>query len=191
MRARRFSPSTRSRPRRGHRTRPARSDEPTIPRGAKKMLADAGVTDLSMKLWWMPVARPYNPNGKRMGELIQADWSAIGVNVELVSMDWPVYLEQSSAVDRDGAVMIGWGADNADPDNFLGVLLGCAARRHQQPCPVVQRALRRSDPEGQGDVRPGRAHHALLSRPRRSSTSRRRGCFSPTRTSSSRTTSAS
>mgnify|MGYP000149067476 CR=1 FL=1 len=44
---------------------------------AKKMLADAGVSNLSMKLWWMPVARPYNPNGKRMGELLQADWSAI------------------------------------------------------------------------------------------------------------------
>ncbi len=97
------------------------------PEAAKAMLAEAGVTDLSMKLWWMPVARPYNPNGKRMGELLQADWAAIGVNVELISMDWPVYLEESSKVDRDGAVMIGWGADNADPDNFLGVLLSCAA----------------------------------------------------------------
>jgi len=97
------------------------------PEGAKKLLAEAGVSNLSMKLWWMPVARPYNPNGKRMGELLQADWSAIGVNVELISMDWPVYLEQSSKIDRDGAVMIGWGADNADPDNFLGVLLSCAA----------------------------------------------------------------
>ncbi len=97
------------------------------PEAAKKMLADAGVTDLKMTLWWMPVARPYNPNGKRMGELLQADWSAIGVNVELKSMDWPVYLEESSKVDRDGPVMIGWGADNADPDNFLGVLLSCAA----------------------------------------------------------------
>ena len=97
------------------------------PEGAKKLLAEAGVTDLSMKLWWMPVARPYNPNGKRMGELLQSDWAAIGVKTELVSMDWPVYLEQSSSVKRDGAVMIGWGADNADPDNFLGVLLSCAA----------------------------------------------------------------
>ncbi len=97
------------------------------PEAAKAMLAEAGVTDLSMKLWWMPVARPYNPNGKRMGELLQADWAAIGVNVELISMDWPVYLEQSASVERDGAVMIGWGADNADPDNFLGVLLSCAA----------------------------------------------------------------
>lgn len=97
------------------------------PDAAKKLLEDAGVSDLSIKLWWMPVARPYNPNGKRMGELIQADWQAIGVNVELVSMEWAAYLEQSSSVERDGAVMIGWGADNADPDNFLGVLLSCAA----------------------------------------------------------------
>jgi dipeptide transport system substrate-binding protein len=100
---------------------------PYDPEGAKKLLADAGVSNLSLKLWWMPVARPYNPNGKRMGELLQADWQAIGVNVELVSMEWAAYLEQSSALDRDGPVMIGWGADNADPDNFLGVLLSCAA----------------------------------------------------------------
>jgi dipeptide transport system substrate-binding protein len=97
------------------------------PEKAKALLAEAGVKDLKMKLWWMPVARPYNPNGKRMGELLQADWSAVGVNVELFSEEWGAYLEHSSAVDRDGPVMIGWGADNADPDNFLGVLLGCAA----------------------------------------------------------------
>ena len=100
--------------------------------GAKKLraegLAEAGVAaPLNMKLWWMPVVRPYNPNGKRMGELLQADWTALGVNVELTSMDWGPYLEATSKVDRDGAVMIGWGADNADPDNFLGVLLGCSA----------------------------------------------------------------
>ena len=101
-------------------------DDPYDPEAAKKMLADAGQAGLKMKLWWMPVARPYNANGKRMGELIQADWKAIGVETELVSMDWAEYLKQSSAVDRDGAVMIGWGADNSDPDNFLGVLLTCA-----------------------------------------------------------------
>jgi len=95
------------------------------PEAAKAALAAAGVTDLSMKLWWMPVARPYNPNGKLMGELLQADWQAIGVNVELVSQEWGAYLEATSSVERDGAVMIGWGADNADPDNFLGVLLSC------------------------------------------------------------------
>ena len=103
-------------------------DDPYDPDAAKKLLADAGQADLKMKLWWMPVARPYNANGKRMGELIQADWKAIGVETELVSMDWAEYLKQSSDVNRDGAVMIGWGADNSDPDNFLGVLLTRARR---------------------------------------------------------------
>jgi dipeptide transport system substrate-binding protein len=63
-----------------------------------------------------------------MGELVQADWKAIGVETELFSIgDWPTYLKESSAVDRDGVVMVGWGADNSDPDNFLGVLLTCGA----------------------------------------------------------------
>lgn len=103
-------------------------DDPYDPAAAKKLLADAGQSNLHVKLWWMPVARPYNANGKRMGELVQADWKAIGVDVELFSIgDWPTYLKESSKVDRDGVVMVGWGADNSDPDNFLGVLLTCAA----------------------------------------------------------------
>jgi dipeptide transport system substrate-binding protein len=87
----------------------------------------AGVDDMSMKNWAMPVQRPYNPNARRMAELLQADFNAVGVNAEIVSMEWGEYLAQSSAKDRDGAVLLGWTGDNADPDNFLGVLLGCDA----------------------------------------------------------------
>ena len=100
-------------------------DDPYDPEAAKAELEAAGVTDLSMKIWAMPVQRPYNPNARRMAELIQADFAAVGVDVEIVSMEWGEYLAQSSAVDRDGAVLLGWTGDNADPDNFLGVLLGC------------------------------------------------------------------
>ncbi len=102
-------------------------DDPYDPEAAKQMLADAGVTDLSMKIWAMPVSRPYNPNAQRMAELLQADFAAVGVNAEIVTMEWAEYLAQSSAVDRDGAVLLGWTGDNGDPDNFLGVLLGCDA----------------------------------------------------------------
>jgi dipeptide transport system substrate-binding protein len=100
-------------------------DDPYDPEAARAELEAAGVTDLSMKIWAMPVQRPYNPNARRMAELIQADFAAVGVDVEIVSMEWGEYLAQSSAVDRDGAVLLGWTGDNADPDNFLGVLLGC------------------------------------------------------------------
>ncbi|MCB1417812.1 MAG: ABC transporter substrate-binding protein, partial [Notoacmeibacter sp.] len=102
-------------------------DDPYDPEGAKKMLEEAGIKDLSMKVWAMPVQRPYNPNAKRMAELIQEDFSKVGVKVEVVSYEWGEYLERSKAKDRDGAVLLGWTGDNGDPDNFLAVLLGCDA----------------------------------------------------------------
>ncbi|MBP7000290.1 ABC transporter substrate-binding protein [Amaricoccus sp.] len=105
----------------------ALTDDPYDPEASKAALEAAGVKDLSMKIWAMPVQRPYNPNARRMAELMQADFAAVGVKAEIVSMEWGEYLAQSSAKDRDGAVLLGWTGDNADPDNFLGVLLGCAA----------------------------------------------------------------
>ncbi len=105
-------------------------DESTVddaydPDAAKAALEAEGVTDLSMKIWAMPVQRPYNPNARRMAELMQEDFSKIGVNVEVVSYEWGEYLSRSKELDRDGAVLLGWTGDNGDPDNFLAVLLGC------------------------------------------------------------------
>ncbi|EAQ14414.1 MULTISPECIES: ABC transporter substrate-binding protein [Maritimibacter] len=100
-------------------------DDAYDPEGAMAMLEEAGVSDLSMKVWAMPVQRPYNPNARRMAELIQEDFSKIGVDVEIVSYEWGEYLDRSKDVERDGAVLLGWTGDNGDPDNFLAVLLGC------------------------------------------------------------------
>ena len=102
-------------------------DDPYDPEAAKKALEDAGVTDLSMKVWAMPVARPYMLNARRAAELIQADLEKVGVASEIVSYEWAEYLERSKAKDRDGAVILGWTGDNGDPDNFLHTLLGCDA----------------------------------------------------------------
>lgn len=101
-------------------------DDPYDPEAAKKLLAEAGVKDLSMKIWAMPVSRPYNPNARRMAELLQADFAAVGVKVEIVSFEWGEYLKRGQDKNRDGALLQGWTGDNGDPDNFLGVLLGCA-----------------------------------------------------------------
>jgi len=102
-------------------------DDAYDPAGAKAALAAEGVSGLKMKIWAMPVQRPYNPNARRMAELIQADFAAVGVEAEIVSYEWGEYLSRSKAEDRDGAVLLGWTGDNGDPDNFLAVLLGCDA----------------------------------------------------------------
>ncbi|MEO8667186.1 MAG: ABC transporter substrate-binding protein [Bauldia sp.] len=100
-------------------------DDPYDPDAAKKLLDEAGVKDLKMKIWAMPVQRPYNPNAKRMAELIQADFAKVGVTAEIVSFEWGEYLKRGAEKDRDGALLQGWTGDNGDPDNFLNALLGC------------------------------------------------------------------
>lgn len=129
-------------------------DDSYDPEAARAALEAAGVTDLTMKIWAMPVQRPYNPNARRMAELMQEDFSKIGVDVEIVSYEWGEYLSRSKEIDRDGAVLLGWTGDNGDPDNFLAVLLGCdgveASNRaqwcHQPFEDVIQAAKVETDP---------------------------------------------
>ena len=132
----------------------ATKDDSYDPAASRAALAAAGVQDLKMKIWAMPVQRPYNPNARRMAELIQADFSKVGVEVEIVSYEWGEYLKRSKPIDRDGAVLLGWTGDNGDPDNFLAVLLGCdgvggsnrAQWCHQPFEDLIQKAKVVSDP---------------------------------------------
>ncbi len=103
-------------------------DYPFDPEKAKKMLADAGVTTpLDIDLWWMPVQRPYNPNAKRIAEMMQSDLAKIGVNAKLVSYEWGEYRKRLQQGEHMTG-QLGWTGDNGDPDNFF-FLLGCAAAR--------------------------------------------------------------
>ncbi|KKB86757.1 peptide ABC transporter substrate-binding protein [Devosia limi DSM 17137] len=97
------------------------------PEAAKKLLEEAGVTNLTTDLWAMPVSRPYNPNAQRVAELIQADWAAIGVTANIVSYEWTEYRERGKQTDRKGPFQIGWTGDNGDPDNFFATLFSCSA----------------------------------------------------------------
>lgn len=103
-------------------------DYPYDPEKAKNLLAEAGVTNLKTNIWAMPVQRPYNPNARRMAELIQADWAKVGVDAEIVTYEWGEYLKRSKKGEHD-TVLLGWTGDNGDPDNFLYVLLGCEAAK--------------------------------------------------------------
>lgn len=94
---------------------------------AKKLLADAGYPNgFELSLWALPVQRPYNPNGKLMAEMIQADWAKIGVKANIVTYEWGEYLKRMKNGELDAGLM-GWTGDYASPDNFLGILLSCGA----------------------------------------------------------------
>jgi dipeptide transport system substrate-binding protein len=95
---------------------------------AKALLKEAGMSSFKTNIWAMPVQRPYNPDARKMAELIQADWAAVGVEAEIVTFDWGEYLKRSKAGEHD-TVLLGWTGDNGDPDNFLRVLLGCVSAK--------------------------------------------------------------
>ncbi len=98
------------------------------PKKAKALLKEAGFEKgFDVELWAMPVSRPYNPNARRMAEMIQEDWKNIGVNAKIVSYEWGEYLKRMRQGDHQTGLM-GWTGDNGDPDNFLNTLLSCSAK---------------------------------------------------------------
>jgi dipeptide transport system substrate-binding protein len=107
-------PRTRSR-RRSGRTTTRIQDYPYDPAKAKELLAKAGyASGTEVELWYLPVTRPYNPDGKRMAELIQADWDKIGVKTKLITFEWGEYRKRSKTGEQH-AMMFGWSGDNGDP----------------------------------------------------------------------------
>jgi ABC-type transport system substrate-binding protein len=94
---------------------------------AKKYLAEAGYPDgkglPEITLWSMPVARPYNPEGLKVGVAMIGDLGKVGINARIVSYDWGTYLKRQREHSQDmDLFQLGWTGDNGDPDNFLAVL---------------------------------------------------------------------
>jgi len=94
---------------------------------ARRLLTQAGIDKLTIDIWAMPVARIYNPNTLKTAELIQADLANIGVSVNIITYGWSVFNQKLSRRDYD-SVLIGWNADNSDPDNFFSPMLSCDAQ---------------------------------------------------------------
>lgn len=91
---------------------------------AKELMKEAGVGPLSIDLWAMPVTRPYNPDARKMAEMMQADLAKIGVTVEIKSYEWGEYRKRLQAGEHTLG-QYGWIGDNGDPDNFMYVNLSC------------------------------------------------------------------
>lgn len=98
------------------------------PHKAKQLLDQAGFSKgFKMDIWAPSVQRDYNPNSRKMAELMQSDLAQIGVEATLVSFEWATFRKRLRNGDHD-SVLIGWSADNADPDNFLRSTLSCSAK---------------------------------------------------------------
>lgn len=81
----------------------------------------AGLPEIT--LWSMPVARPYNPEGLKVGVAMISDLAKVGIKARIVSFDWGTYLKrQKEQPDDMDLFQLGWTGDNGDPDNFLAVL---------------------------------------------------------------------
>ena len=94
---------------------------------AKEYLAKAGYPGGEglgeITLWSMPVPRPYNPEGLKVGVAMISDLAKIGIKARIVSYDWGTYLKrQREQPDDMDLFQLGWTGDNGDPDNFLAVL---------------------------------------------------------------------
>ena len=107
------------------------SPRPAIPNGFE--------TDL----WAMPVQRPYNPDARRIAELMQSDLAKVGIKAKIVSYEWGEYRKRVQNGEHMMAEL-GWTGDNGDPGQFLRnarELRGGAAGRRQ--ChEVVQQGVR-------------------------------------------------
>jgi dipeptide transport system substrate-binding protein len=102
---------------------------PYDPAEAQRLMIEVGLAEgFDIDLWYIPVSRPYNPNGKRVAEMIQTDLAVIGIQAKLQTEEWPAYRARLQNGEF-GIALYGWTGDNGDPDNFLHVLLGCTSAR--------------------------------------------------------------
>jgi peptide/nickel transport system substrate-binding protein len=97
------------------------------PELSKKLLAEAGYPNGEglgeITLWSMPVPRPYNPDGVKIGEAMAADLAKVGITAKVVTFEWGTYLKRQREQPEDmDLFQLGWTGDNGDPDNFLAVL---------------------------------------------------------------------
>ncbi|MBK7779655.1 MAG: hypothetical protein IPJ58_02475 [Ardenticatenia bacterium] len=64
-----------------------------------------------------PIQRFYHPKPKELGELIQANLAAVGINAKIESPDWKTVHIPDVNGGKVDIYLLGWGGDNGDPDN--------------------------------------------------------------------------
>lgn len=99
------------------------------PQRARQLLESVGLGQgFDIDLWALPMARPTNPNGLLMAQMIQQDWARIGVRSRIVSYEWGEYLRRANQGEHH-VYMSGWSSATGQADDFLTPNLTCAASR--------------------------------------------------------------
>ena len=99
------------------------------PQRAQQLLQSVGLAQgFDIDLWALPMARPTNPNGLLMAQMIQQDWARIGVRARIVSYEWGEYLRRANQGEHH-VYMSGWSSSTGQADDFLTPNLTCAASR--------------------------------------------------------------
>lgn len=97
---------------------------------AKKLLVEAGFSNgFKTTMWAMPVVRAYMPNARRTAELMQADLKRIGVEIEIVTVEWAEYLRRSQQGEHE-IVILGWNYAYADAGQILELGWSCEGARN-------------------------------------------------------------
>ena len=105
-----------------------RSSSPMIipydPAAARKLLAEAGYPNgFSLDFWYLPISRPYFPDGKEIGTAMANDLGKIGIRSHVMTEESAVY-QKDSNTNKFQVWMRGWIGDNGDPDDWLGFFFG-------------------------------------------------------------------
>jgi len=101
-------------------------DEPLYnydPKEAIRLLREAHFVQpkVAPRLFTMDTSRPYMPSPETVARIIQHNLHDVGMDVEIVKNDIDTHVRLTQE-GRHDLCLLGWTADNGDPDNLLYVL---------------------------------------------------------------------
>jgi peptide/nickel transport system substrate-binding protein len=120
------------------------------PQRSRQLLQQAGLTlPVEIEFWYpTDVSRDYMPDPKRNFEAMAADLNAAGFKVTPRSAPWqPDYVANVNAGRAGHLNLIGWIADFADADNFIGTFFQAPSDRYGFENPEIHNLLNEAEEE--------------------------------------------